>query len=72
MARDVVSAIALLPDAYRHALHLRLGGASSDEIAAALRLEPSAVEPLLVVADAKLRALMLDDELSAPTRATAG
>jgi len=59
---DVVSALAHLPEAHAAALRLRLGGATPDEVGESLGLEQAAVEPLLVLADAKLRALMLTDD----------
>jgi len=62
MPRDVTTAIAMLPTAYRAALHLQLGGASPADIGEALHLEPSAVQPFLAVANAKLRELLTADD----------
>ncbi len=62
MSRDLLTALELLPETYGVALRLRVGGASEAEIADHLGLEPMAVEPLLSVADSKLRALLLADE----------
>ena len=52
----------MLPEAYGAALRLRVGGASTEEIGDRLGLEPAAVEPLLSVADSKLKALLLADD----------
>ena len=62
MPRDVTTAIGMLPPAYRSALHLQLGGATSADIGAVLHLDPAAVPPLLAVAHAKLRELLLASE----------
>ena len=63
MSRDLLTALEMLPEAYGIALRLRVGGASEAEIAEQLGLEPTAVEPLLSVADSKLRALLNDEVL---------
>ena len=62
MSRDLLTALELLPETYGVALRLRVGGASEAEIAERLGLEPTAVEPLLSVADSKLRALLISEE----------
>ena len=62
MARDLVTALAMLPETYGIALRLRIGGASTEEIGDRLGLEPTAVGPLLSVADSKLRTLLLSDD----------
>ena len=62
MTHDLVTALAMLPETYGIALRLRVGGASTKEIGDHLGLEPAAVEPLLSVADSKLRAILLADE----------
>jgi len=61
MARDLVTAFSLLPPSYSTALRLRLGGATPNEVGTALDVDSAAVGPLLAVADAKLRELLLAD-----------
>lgn len=60
VSHNLVSAMALLPEPYAQAVRLQLDGASPDDVAAALHLDRAAVSPLLQVADAKLRELLLD------------
>ena len=55
---DVVAAFDRLPEAHSTALRLRLGGATPDEVGRALGVDPAAVEPLLHLADRKLRELL--------------
>jgi DNA-directed RNA polymerase specialized sigma24 family protein len=74
MSRDLVTAFSLLPPPYAAALRLRLDGATPADVGAALDVDAAAVGSLLVVAEAKLRELMLtssdDPERSnGPTRA---
>jgi DNA-directed RNA polymerase specialized sigma24 family protein len=54
---DVEAAFSRLPETHAAALRLRARGFDDDAIAAALGLEPKAVEPLLLIAEAKLEAL---------------
>jgi hypothetical protein len=54
---DVETAFSRLPDTHAAALRLRARGFDDDAIAAALRVEPHAVAPLLRIAEAKLGAL---------------
>lgn len=54
---DVEAAVSRLPEAHAAALRLRARGFDDDAIASALALEPSAVAPLLQIAEAKLAAL---------------
>ncbi len=62
MARDLVTALEMLPETYGAALRLQVAGATPAEIGTTLGLEPNAVEPLLSVAESKLRALLLADD----------
>ena len=62
MPRDLLTALSLLPGAYGEAMRLRIEGASPADVAEALDLDGAAVIPLLHVADAKLRELMLADD----------
>jgi DNA-directed RNA polymerase specialized sigma24 family protein len=54
---DIEAAISRLPETHAAALRLRARGFDDDAIAAALALEPTAVAPLLQIAEAKLAAL---------------
>jgi DNA-directed RNA polymerase specialized sigma24 family protein len=54
---DVEAAFNRLPETHAAALRLRARGFDHDAIATALALEPSAVPPLLRIAEAKLAAL---------------
>lgn len=56
-------AIPRLPAAYSLALRLRDAGVPDDLIAECLRIEPEALHPLLVVAEAKLAALLDRDDM---------
>ncbi|MCW6007229.1 hypothetical protein K1W54_22180 [Micromonospora sp. CPCC 205371] len=49
-----------LPPAYASALRLRDAGLSAPAIAERLELEPAAIGPLLVMAEAKLAAILED------------
>ncbi len=74
MSRDLVTAFSLLPPSYATALRLRLDGATPAEVGDALDVDTAAVGSLLILADAKLRELLItsgdDPELpDAPTRA---
>jgi DNA-directed RNA polymerase specialized sigma24 family protein len=62
MVVDLVTALTLLPEAHAAALRLRVAGASTAEVADALGLDHSAVQPLLILADAKLRDLLLTED----------
>ena len=62
MSRDLLTALEMLPETYGVALRLRVGGASAAEIAEQLGLDATAVEPLLSVADSKLRALLNSED----------
>jgi DNA-directed RNA polymerase specialized sigma24 family protein len=55
-------ALARLPEVYAAALRLRDAGADEVDIARELGIEPEAVEPLVRVADAKLEALMEQED----------
>ncbi len=61
MPRTLLSALALLPDPYARAMRLQIDGATADDVAGALDVEQAAVGPMLQVADAKLRELLLED-----------
>lgn len=54
---DVEEAYSRLPETHAAALRLRARGFDHDAIAKTLRLESSAVAPLLQIAEAKLEAL---------------
>lgn len=60
VSRTLQSALALLPDPYARAMRMQIDGATAEEVAVALEVERAAVGPLLQVADAKLRELLLD------------
>ena len=47
-----------MPAAYSLALRLREAGVSATLIAECLQIDPAAVEPLLVVAEAKVEAIL--------------
>ena len=64
MSDDLVSAIGKLPEPYAAALRLRVAGASPDEVGEELKLEAAAVHPLLVIAEEKLRDLLMDPQVS--------
>jgi hypothetical protein len=55
---DLLSALSALPEAHATAIALRLAGATPTDVAAELGIEPPAVEPLLVIAEAKLKELL--------------
>lgn len=53
-----VEALRRLPEAYALALRLRDRGVTEEKIAERLGIDPTAVGPLLVLAEAKLRAML--------------
>ena len=55
---DRTEALQALPDTYAIALRLRDEGVQPDALARVLDVEPEAVGPLLVLAEAKLAGLM--------------
>jgi hypothetical protein len=54
---DVEAAFSCLPETHAAVLRLRARGFDDDAIAAALALEPEAIAPLLLIAEAKLESL---------------
>ena len=59
---DQALALQRLPEVYAAALRLRDAGLDEDAIADELGMERAAVEPLLRVAEAKLAALVAEEE----------
>jgi hypothetical protein len=66
-----VRALGRLPATYAEVLLLRERGETDEAIAAQLGIEPEAVEPLVLVAEAKLAALV-DTDSSAPEHRAPG
>lgn len=59
---DRPHAIAALPEVYRTAIELRERGADAHDIARALEIEVSAVEPLLEIGERKLARLLAEPQ----------